>query len=584
MDDRTGMVPQHSGRNILPCSPFFTRLLRIATYGTNQTAIRDLRTGAVKSYLDLLSDALSLRERLLNQLSPHVLRALDAGDEVYICIFVPGCYEYAVAVLAVIALGAAAVPLAAVLPVEEAIYFVHKSKSPLVIVSNATRQRGNEVSQLLNQRHADTAQGKNFKSVPVEPCVGTNPLQVEDIYISSNRYLDDNAAGFVIFTSGTTGPPKGAVMRRAYLHDTALGVVKHFTMNAASVLLHVLPVHHATGVGLIFFPALMAGATLEFRSGSFDETWLWTRIRDAAVSRDQAMRLTHFSAVPTIYMRMMRFFQNTLSKQANSAEYVQGARQLTALMCGTSALPWPVDDFWTRLLGQKIIQRYGATEIGAVIKVRMGVGAVPHGSVGERVMGVDIKLSEGDEGEMLIKSPYMFSKYLFDAEATRNAHENDGYYKTGDIARREGRFYFILGRASQDIIKSGGYKISALDIEREILALPFVSEVTVVGVADAEYGQRVAAAITLRQEGMVQNFRETHGEGPHLLSIYALREDLKTRLAGYKLPTLLRVVEGELPKSATGKVGKKTLGPQYFPENYERHEEIQVWRHVKTKL
>lgn len=158
-------------------------------------------------------------------------------------------------------------------------------------------------------------------------------------------------------------------------------------------------------------------------------------------------------------------------------------------------------------------------------------------------------------------------RYISDDRATREAHDSDGYFKTGDIARRSGQYYFILGRASLDIIKSGGYKISALDIERDILSLPYVSEVMVVGVTDEEYGQRVAAAITLRA-GQATNRK---------LSIDELRKDLRGILTGYKLPTLLRIVDGELPKNVSGKVLKKVLGPQLFPPGYRAIPEVQVW-------
>lgn len=164
---------------------------------------------------------------------------------------------------------------------------------------------------------------------------------------------------------------------------------------------------------------------------------------------------------------------------------------------------------------------------------------------------------------------YFLDRYLFDEKATADAHDAEGYFKTGDIARREGKYYFILGRASIDIIKSGGYKISALDIEREILGLDYASEVMVVGVEDEEFGQRVAATISLKQD---QNTTRKS------LTIAELREDLRSRMAGYKMPTILRVVQGELPKSGTGKVQKKILGPQFFPPNYRELPEVQVWR------
>jgi malonyl-CoA/methylmalonyl-CoA synthetase len=128
-----------------------------------------------------------------------------------------------------------------------------------------------------------------------------------------------------------------------------------------------------------------------------------------------------------------------------------------------------------------------------------------------------------------------------------------------------------------DILKSGGYKISALDIEREILSLPYIAEVMVVGVADDEFGQRVAAAISLQEEELTASFRETYGNGRHLVTIQDIRKDLRGKLAGYKLPTILRVIDGEFPKTATGKVLKKVLGRQFFPDNYVDIPELQVW-------
>ena len=203
---------------------------------------------------------------------------------------------------------------------------------------------------------------------------------------------------------------------------------------------------------------------------------------------------------------------------------------------------------------------------------------IPSGSVGPATMGVDVKLSNNSSGEVLVKSPQMYSKYLHDAAATRLAHDSDGYFKSGDIARREGEYYFITGRASVDIIKSGGYKISALDIERELLSLPYIAEAMVVGVPDEEFGQRVAAVITLRDDELAVRFYEENGRSREQVTIEELRGDARGRLAGYKLPTLLKVLEGEIPKSATGKVVKKVLGPEYFPVGYEGVEGVQVWK------
>lgn len=161
----------------------------------------------------------------------------------------------------------------------------------------------------------------------------------------------------------------------------------------------------------------------------------------------------------------------------------------------------------------------------------------------------------------------LLSRYLMEPETTKNAHDDDGWYKTGDIARREGNFYFIVGRASVDIIKSGGYKISALDVERACLTLPYVNEAMVVGVEDEEFGQRVGAVLAVRNTNATD------------VTLAEVRNTLRGQIAGYKLPTVLRVVEGELPKGATGKVQKKILGPKLIPNpGYERIPQVQVWR------
>ncbi|KAF2436191.1 putative AMP-binding enzyme [Tothia fuscella] len=571
--DRTTLVKRHEGRNVLPCMPLFSRLLRLAHQKPARIAIRDVRANIERTHIQLLSDVLTLRESIKETLGPEVVEFIRIGQEVYIAVLAAGGYEYSVAVLAVLALGAAVVPMATVLPVEEAEYFINKSQAALVLASSAAMELGLGLQDAIT-----TTSNSSFKCIPIEPSLGIKYISSSDVLISSDRSLDDNAAGAVIFTSGTTGPPKGAVMRRSFTHEFATQVSEHYGLSNNDTILHCLPVHHATGIGIMFFPPLMAGTMIEFRSGGFDEVWMWERWREGVTNPDK--HLTFFSGVPTIYMRMKRHFQQVISKYKPEilAEYVAGARQFRAMLCGTSALPQPINDFWTELLQKSILQRYGGTEFGAVFKVYLGDKDVPDGSAGEKVAGYDLKLSNGDEGEVLVRTPHMFSKYLRDPEATAKAHDEEGYFKTGDIARREGKYYFIIGRASLDIIKSGGYKLSALDIEREILALPYISEVIIVGITDLEYGQRVAAVLSLQEEEINCGFWAMHGNRRHVLTIEDLRRDLRKRVAGYKMPTLLRVVEGDLPKTASGKVLKRLLGEKYFGEGYAGDADVQVWR------
>ncbi|KAJ6021722.1 hypothetical protein N7540_007226 [Penicillium herquei] len=564
MDDRTQFVPSHVGSNVFPNLPFFHKLLRYAQRRPSQISIRDVNAGLEKTFHHVLSDALALRSELEKNLSPQSLQDLKQDKEVYIALLAPGGYEYTVGFVAILALGAAVVPMAAGLPVEEASYFILKAQCVAVLAGTTSASLANSIVHNMSEKN-------NFHIPCISPIASffrETLIPAENMLISSNRALDMNNAAAVIFTSGTTGPPKGAVQRRTWLTGNAETDADFYRVTEEDVILHVLPVHHASGLGLTFLPFLTAGACIEFRSGGFDTAWTWERWRQGGLS--------FFSGVPTIYMRMMRYFEENIATQTPEIrdQYIKGARDIRTMLCGSSALPGPVQDFWETLREKPMMTRYGATEFGAVIKTDLQTHGMPRNSVGRIVGGVSLKLE--DDGHLLVKCPYMFSKYLNDEKATADAHDKDGYFKSGDIARQEGDYFFILGRASIDIIKSGGYKISALDIEREILGLDYVFEVMVVGVEDAEYGQRVAASISLKTDQSTTRKN---------LSLSELREDLRSKIASYKIPTILRVVKGELPKSGTGKVQKKILGPELFPSNYMDLPEIQVWsKDKKSKL
>ncbi|KAL4888900.1 hypothetical protein BDV59DRAFT_196125 [Aspergillus ambiguus] len=452
--DRTLSVPPHTGYAVLPHMPFFEKLLRYASRSPPRVAIRDVN----------LRDALGadVHQRLAND------------DEVFIGLLAAGGYEYAVGFIAILAIGAAVVPLcmlAVALPVDEAKSLVLTSRCVGIMASVGTVNLARSVASSI----------KNETQAAI-PCLGIsntfgNLASATEILISSDKEINPNNAALVIFTSGTTGPPKGAVQRRSYITAAAEEIADYYQITEKDVILHMLPVHHVTGVGINFLPYMVSGACVEFRSGSFDAAWTWERLK-------------------------RRYFESHLSglPEGERREDLDGARKLRALLCGTSTLPAP------------ILTRYGATEFGAVLRVDFDPGSTPQNSVGRVPPGVSLKLA--DDGMVLVKAPHMFAKYLNDEKATKGAHDQHGFFKTGDIARKEGNYYFILGRASLDIIKSGGYKISALDIEREILGLTYVSEVIVVGVEDEEFGQRVGAIVSLK---------DSYGK---VLTLSALRRDL----------------------------------------------------------
>ena len=572
--DRRNYVPHHEARNnVLPCDGLFPRLLTLASRSTHRPAIRDLNTGVEKTTAELLSDAINFREVLRSRLRPETLQALRNGDEVFISLLALGGYEFTVGILGILGLGAAASPFSPHQPVKEASYYVNKAKSVAVVVSDSATKIGNELAAEIQQ-----TTNPHFVCVPVSAGLDQAYRPPSSLVLSSAGYRDLNSPGVVIFTSGTTGPPKGALLPLAAITDGALSFAEQMKVCETDTCQHLLPVHHATGIWVTFFPFILMGACIEFKSSSFSPEWTWNRWKQGDI--------THFSGVPTIYMRMMRYWQEKLSKlpPAEREAYRQAPSKFRSALCGTSALPQPITDFWTEMMnGKKIKQRYGSTEQGVIFNMPFeDVDDVPDGSTGVASLGVDVRLSEGEEGEVRSRSFYMFSKYIHDPEATKAAFDQDGYFMSGDMAIRKGKHYFITGRASVDILKSGGYKISALDIEREILSLPYVNEVMVVGVPDEEFGQRVGAVLSISDSEAAQEFYRKNHRQLGKLELDDLRADVRNRLAGYKLPTLLRVIEGELPKSATNKVVKKVLGPQYFPTNYVELREVQKWDSKKN--
>jgi malonyl-CoA/methylmalonyl-CoA synthetase len=221
------------------------------------------------------------------------------------------------------------------------------------------------------------------------------------------------------------------------------------------------------------------------------------------------------------------------------------------MVSGSAALPVAVLDAWRSISGHTLLERYGMTEFG------MGLGNPLHGErrpghVGAPFPGVDARLcdehgspvADGEPGQLEIKGDGVFQTYWNRPEATRDAFTKDGWFKTGDVAVREQGSFRILGRASVDILKTGGFKVSALEIEEALREHPAILECAVVGVSDETWGQRVAAAVVLRA-------------GMHL-ELEGLRTWGKLRLAPYKVPTLLRLLT-ELPRNPMGKVQKPEL-------------------------
>jgi len=353
--------------------------------------------------------------------------------------------------------------------------------------------------------------------------------------------VDPSRRAMILYTSGTTSKPKGVVTTHANIAAMVTSLVTAWGWQADDHILHVLPLHHAHGIVNVLLCALWAGAACEMLP-AFEARTVW----QCFVERP----LTLFMAVPTIYGRLVWAWEEASAEE--QARWSAACAKLRLMVSGSAALPVSVLTQWRSISGHTLLERYGMTEIGMALSNPLHGERCP-GFVGRPLPGVQVRLvdeagavldAEGSQGEIQVRGANVFLEYWGRADATEAAFTGDGWFKTGDVAVCEDGCYRILGRTSVDIIKTGGYKVSALEIEEVLRTHPAVRECAVVGVADPEWGERVCAAVICRE-----------GE---TVTLERLRPWAKQRLAPYKVPSRLLVLDA-LPRNVMGKVTKPAV-------------------------
>jgi malonyl-CoA/methylmalonyl-CoA synthetase len=348
--------------------------------------------------------------------------------------------------------------------------------------------------------------------------------------------VDQSGGALIIYTSGTTGKPKGVVTTHANLQAQVASLVEAWEWSADDRALLVLPLHHVHGIVNVLTCALWSSATCEILP-KFDAEAVWSRIEQG--------RLTLFMAVPTIYARLIAAWE--LASPERQRRMSTGCQRMRLMVSGSAALPVQTLERWREMSGHTLLERYGMTEIGMALSSPLRGERRP-GFVGVPLPGVQVRLVDeegrevqaGTAGEIEVRGPTVFLEYWRRSDATREVFR-DGWFRTGDVAVVEDGYYRILGRRSVDIIKTGGFKVSALEIEEVLRTHPEIAECAVVGVEDAEWGERICVAIELRD-----------GAG---LKLDELQPWAREHLAPYKIPRDLRIVTA-LPRNAMGKVVK----------------------------
>jgi malonyl-CoA/methylmalonyl-CoA synthetase len=348
---------------------------------------------------------------------------------------------------------------------------------------------------------------------------------------------DDEAPAIVVYTSGTTGPPKGAVLPRRAIASNLDALASAWEWTEEDVVAHALPLFHVHGLILGILGPLRRGGTAR-HLGRFSSEAVVAAFEDDA---------TVLFAVPTMYHRLCH-------DAADDRRVADGLARARLLVSGSAALPAVEHKRIERLTGQQIVERYGMTETLMNTSIRASGERRP-GYVGPPLEGVDLRLVDDDGntleasddeaiGEITVRGPNLFLEYLNRPDATADA-VRDGWFHTGDLATRAPDGYVrIVGRRATDLIKSGGFKIGAGEIEGALLEHEAVAEVAVTGEPDPDLGERIVAWVV-----------PTQGAAPERKELI---DHVSRLLTPHKRPREIRFLD-ELPRNPMGKVMKPRL-------------------------
>ncbi len=453
-----------------------------------------------------------------------ILQDVNDLKEARVAFMINPGFGYVQTLWAIWQAGGVAVPLCITHPLPSLEYVLEDTEADIIILSA-------EYLDTLNPYF----QKKTIRVILFESLVDTNN-------ITSLPAINSSRKALILYTSGTTNKPKGVVTTHENIEAQITTLVSSWEWSNADHVLCVLPLHHVHGIINVIGCAMWSGAACTFIPHFSAAT-----VFDLFSERD----INVFMAVPTIYFKLIAFLETLAQDNRDLLKLVM--QRFRLMVCGSAALPVSVMEKWETLSGQKLLERYGMTELGMAISNPYR-GDRRAGYVGLPLPGVSIKLvdekyeevNEGEPGEIIVKGKNVFLEYWQKPEATRETFTSDGWFKTGDIAIVENGYYRIMGRNSVDIIKSGGYKISALEIEEVLRLYDSIDDCAVVGINDEEWGELIVAAIVVIPEKQI-TFNEKE-----------LSDWIVQKIASYKKPRKYLMVD-ELPRNAMGKVVKNDV-------------------------
>ncbi|WP_291787972.1 acyl-CoA synthetase [Cecembia sp.] len=452
-------------------------------------------------------------------IASYLLEKKNDLNQIRVAFMVSPGFDYIAVQWGIWRAGGIAVPLCVTYPFNSLQYVIEDTEADFLVVSA-------EFEEILSPYQQD----------PKIKFISTKDFQTAEKKTLPDISKDRGA--MILYTSGTTSLPKGVLTTHANIEAQISTLVDSWRWNSSDYTLSILPLHHVHGIINVNSCALWSGATVQFLP-QFDAKTIFEIFMEG--------RVNVFMAVPTIYFKLISYY-DTLSKESQKA-ITDRLKTFRLMVSGSAALPISVMERWYQISGHYLLERYGMTEIGMAIS-NPYQGERRAGHIGQALRGVEVRLCDEQDneipldkpGEIQIKGPSVFKAYWGKPEATAKAFTKDGWFKTGDIAVMEAGYFKILGRDSIDIIKSGGYKISALEIEEVIRTHPSIKDCGVVGVPDEEWGEKVVAALVTKAA----------------IDIESLKRWIREKIPAYKTPRKYLIVE-DLPRNTMGKVTKNEL-------------------------
>jgi malonyl-CoA/methylmalonyl-CoA synthetase len=455
----------------------------------------------------------------------NLLQGLGLPENARVAVQVEKSAEALILYLATIRAGYVYLPLNTAYRAAEVAYFINDAEPSVVVCSPQNFGWVSQIAFMSGAKHVFTLGDDRTGSLLVRATHQSNSFDTLD------KHPDDVAA--ILYTSGTTGRSKGAMLTHWNLASNTLVLQDYWRWQAGDVLLHALPLFHVHGLFVASHGALLNGSKMIFLP-KFDST---------EVAR-HLPRSTVFMGVPTYYVRLL----------ADPAFGLASCADMRLFISGSAPLLTETFQEFQRRTGYTILERYGMSET-TMLASNPYDGERVAGTVGLPLPGVSVRVVRSDGtrcaveeiGDIQVKGPNVFRGYWRMPEKTAEEFTYDGYFKTGDVGKFDAKGYLSIVGRSKDLIISGGYNVYPKEIESFIDEMDEVLESAVVGIPHPDFGEAVAAVVVAKRDAS--------------LSEYDVIAYLKARIANFKVPKFVLFVD-ELPRNAMGKVQKNVLREQ----------------------